>query len=128
MGKFTTFIGLVIVAIFIYLVVTNQAFLNYVAGALHGGGAISQLPVSSNDITQLLNTTSSMNESQFISWAGQGGGVINPVISKIRGVTNSTAFSSALNKVWAEIEVFRSGGTLSSITAAINRLINASKG
>ncbi len=128
MGKAATFVGLIIVAVFIYLLVTNQSFVNYVSRALHTGNPISQLPISVGDISQLLNATSSMNQSQFLNWAQQGTGVINPVISKIRSITNSTTFKSALGIVWTEIEAFKSGSTISKITAAINQFINSTKG
>ncbi len=112
---------------FIYLLVTNQTFMQYVAGAVHASNTISgNLPVSSGDVSQLLNATNAMNESQFLDWAKKGAGVADPVISKLASVTGSATFNASLNQVWSEIELFKNGGTLSKITSAINKLINTS--
>lgn len=99
--------------------------MNYVAGAVQAGNTIgNQVSVSTADVSQLLNETKSMNESQFLAWAQKGAGVVNPVIDKIAAITNNTTFPPALQGVWTEIQAFKSGAALGQISSEINKILN----
>ncbi len=123
MGKVTLLFGFIIALVFIYLLVTNQAFMGFALSAVKGYQATQ--PQLNSSILQLLNITKAMNESQFLGWAEVGGGVANPLIGGIRAITNSSTFEPYLKELWSTLQNYRNGGTPAQISAAVNSIINS---
>lgn len=117
-------IGFIIALVFLYYLFTNPTFVSFVTSALNFGTAA----VQSGAIGQLVNATRGMNESAFLSWAGNSSNS-NPVIGQIKSTSSDNAtLNSNLKTVWAGIENARNSQTFNSLTALINGVLSGVTG
>lgn len=104
MGAITYIVGIVIIAVFIYLVVTNPSFLSYAFNAVKG---INTTIPSDAQFVGLFNKTRNMSEGTFVNWSINNS-ASNPVISKIKAASaNVTAFKNNLESFWQEYQSLR---------------------
>ncbi len=97
MGAITYIVGIIIIAVFIYLALTMPSFLGFASTSVEG----INTTVQTAQFSSLFNRTRNMSEGAFVNWSVNNSAT-NPVISKIKAASaNYTNFVDNLERFWS---------------------------